>query len=120
MEDDLFYGMGWMKKGSAIAHDGTAENFQSNLWFDGDTGIIILVNSNDYFVPASTLLTEGVRDILNGKAPSDFSLPIGAINWTMRILALLVLLFVIRSIYITLAWNRVFKPRRRSVTLHFV
>ncbi|WP_169082129.1 serine hydrolase domain-containing protein [Paenibacillus sp. PL91] len=120
VDEDVFYGMGWIKQGNTIMHDGTAENFQSNLWIDGNTGIVLLLNSNDTFIPASAILMEGVQHILKGQAPSDEDPPIKAINWTIRILAVLILLFIIRSVYILLAWSRVYKPKRMSITLHFI
>jgi hypothetical protein len=66
VEENGIYGMVLMKKGTAITHEGAVENFQSNLLIDGDTGIVLLLNSNNFFVPANTLLTDGVRDILKG------------------------------------------------------
>ncbi|OMF29777.1 hypothetical protein BK133_17410 [Paenibacillus sp. FSL H8-0548] len=121
IEDDRYYGMGWMKRGNSISHDGGVENFQSNMLIDGDIGIVILLNKNDAFVFGAEVMTEGVRAIMDGQEPSLEELPTASGgSWAMRIIGLLIILFVIRSIYVAAAWNKVFKYTHISITLQAV
>ncbi|GGG66999.1 hypothetical protein GCM10010918_21930 [Paenibacillus radicis (ex Gao et al. 2016)] len=114
MEKGAKYGMGWIAVDHTITHDGGVENFSSNMLIDGDTGIVLLLNKNGSSV---SVITEGIRSILNGEEPPAIPSENGT-DWLIRVVSLLVVLFVLRSIYVTVRWKRDARPERRSIILH--
>ncbi|WP_139992465.1 serine hydrolase domain-containing protein [Paenibacillus paridis] len=121
MEEGGLYGMGWMSQNGAVYHQGSVENFQSNLFIEGETGIVLLLNANDPLVSAAEMMTEGIRQILAGEKPSPADLPsMGIVHWVMRAAAVAIVLFIIRSIYVSAAWNKIYRPNRPFIARHAI
>ncbi|BFH60530.1 serine hydrolase domain-containing protein [Paenibacillus azoreducens] len=68
-----YYGMGWEIGGNTIHHSGDIESFHSDMILDGDTGIVVLINSQDYLVRGRHLgmFASGINEIMKGQEPSQ-------------------------------------------------
>ncbi|MUT64823.1 hypothetical protein [Paenibacillus sp. NEAU-GSW1] len=108
--------MGWLAEKNTISHNGGVEHFQANMHIEGDYGIVILINRN---VSVYGILTTAIVNILNGKEPPALAAGSGE-EWPLRVIGLLVLLFIVRSLYVALRWKKVFKVKGLSIAMHFI
>ncbi|WP_426449272.1 serine hydrolase domain-containing protein [Paenibacillus sp. S-38] len=121
MWGDQFYAMGWAvdKNINMIYHDGSTENTYSKMIIDGDYGVILLINSVDFFhIDSYDQLMVGVNSILHGKEPS-----INIANPTKTYLiigfvALAIIGYIVYSVYGIFVWKSKFKSTKLKLVFH--
>lgn len=114
---DNFYGMGWTVNKERIFHDGSTENTYSKMIIEGEYGIVLLVNSIDFFhIDSYDQLIEGVNHILHGKTPAAHIADPDKIYLIIGIVALVAIAYVARAVYLAITW----KSRGKKTKLKLV
>ncbi|MED4953674.1 serine hydrolase domain-containing protein [Paenibacillus macerans] len=116
-----YYGMGWSidKDRNWVYHDGSTENTYSKMIIDGDYGIILLVNSMDFFhIDAYDQITAGIDRILHGKQPDTAGMDTYKKDFLLvAAIALAVLLYLAGSIRGLFRWRTHFKPTKLRIAI---
>ncbi|MCF2945138.1 serine hydrolase domain-containing protein [Paenibacillus tarimensis] len=106
-----FYAMGWTVNKNRIYHDGSTENTYSKVILEGDYGIVLLINSIDFFhIDSYDQLMEGVSSIIQGSEPQVNIADPHKTYLIIGFIALIVLAYTARSVYTLLTWKSKFKP----------
>ncbi|NEW05101.1 beta-lactamase family protein [Paenibacillus sp. SYP-B3998] len=120
MGDGVFYAMGWSVNKNVIFHNGVTENTYSFMVMNGDYGIVLLINANDFLISYDSIVA-GINGILHGQERSQADLP--DFSKTYLIVDLIVLIglgLVSRSIYNLFKWKARFKATTLRIFINYV
>lgn len=108
------YGMGWFINDDSIGHGGDTDNFHGdiNILKEGNFGVAMLFNSNDYGygallgIPAYRDISQGVIKIIQGKEPENTSNINNKVNLFHYILGISTVIYTIIVLLTLTKYNK--------------
>lgn len=125
------YGMGWFVNDDSIGHGGDTDNFHGdiNILKEGNWGVAILFNSNDYGysallgTPAYRDISQGVIKIIQDQEPENTSNINNKVNLFHNILGIVAVSYIIILLLTLVKYNKRINKRslkRRIILVNVI